>query len=166
MAKEVQRVPKLRTEGGRSSFQDRQRKLQQVWTMQENEHEGSVGATAPDDQGVDRVLESPHRLTIVHDGNPVATLENPTVPPKLRDKDGMVWLVHTYEYLAWKPLASQLMLSGASAQMLLGSEYILTRGAHRQHFHPRPGMDAVTVVQVLENPRALGIEDTFLVVAG
>lgn len=135
--------------------------------MQEKSDEGHQGAQQPKGQEARGVLESPEELTVTAAGVPVATFREPTVShPFSRTKEGMNWLVHRYKELLWNQVPAQLMLQGASAQVLLGGEYILLRGEHRAPFHPQQGMDNVTVVQVLDNPRKLDIEQTFLLVAG
>jgi len=165
MATEVPGVSKLWTEGRRPPVPIDRRELQQVQPLQENTDESHKDSNTVQSGGADGVLESPDELTIVNDGMSVATLRSPTAQPEPRQKDGMTWLVHKYKHMLWLHTPAQLMLQGASAQLLIGQEFILIRGAHRPAFHPRPGMDDLTIVQVLENPSELDLEATFLHVA-
>jgi hypothetical protein len=96
----------------------------------------------------------------------IATLSEPVAPPTLHNKSGVTWSRHKYKRLRWGMIPAQLVIQGASPQALLGDKFILLRGAHRPPYHPLPGMDDVTIVQVSENPDRLGVEDIFLIVAG
>ncbi len=92
-------------------------------------------------------------------------MREPTALPTQHVKGALKWQQHKYNVLRWNLVTAQLMLQGASAQMLLGDEFILLRGEHRAPMSPLPGMDNVTIVQVLDNPDRLGAQDIFMAVA-
>jgi len=88
----------------------------------------------------DRVLENTGGLICGPYGD-VARIGPHVVPPLRQDLDGVRWWRCRLQYLIWTDVAAKALLSGALVTDLLGTEYVLLDGRHRQSWHPCPGVD-------------------------
>lgn len=97
------------------------------------------------------VLEGPSTVTILQEGKEIAVLRD--IEQAQKDSSGsLVWVRYKCGSLDWSHLAAQLRLQGAVMQDLLGPAFVVLRGRHRPDYAPRPGLDDVEIVHVLENP--------------